>query len=214
MKDKSAYSVEVIGGADGPTSFFIGGGRKRKSLRQRAEGILYNIRKKRIIKSIEPNPHSLEQVAAYITDKLGFAELDKANEDYQFEYKEMRTSFILKYKPELLGALADIPKLKRRDEEGVREFIEKMEQRQKAAENIPVDAFDIDLHIYVMDNKADSEIIIERNYNCISGSSTGSKREIRKFNKLYRDIYKYYGVSKEDIENNSERFKNLIRVLA
>lgn len=175
---------------------------------------MYNIRKKRIIKGIEPNPHSLEQVAAYITDKLGFAELDKANEDYQFEYKEMRTSFILKYKPELLGALADTPKLKRRDGEGVREFIEKMELRQKAAENIPVDAFDIDLHIYVMDNKADSEIIIERNYNCISGSSTGSKSEIRKFNKLYRDIYKYYGVSKEDIENNSERFKNLIRVLA
>ena len=33
---------------------------------------------------------------------------------------------------------------------------------------------------------------------------------MKMFNSVYKDIYKYYGVSEEDIQNKTERYKDLV----
>ena len=37
---------------------------------------------------------------------------------------------------------------------------------------------------------------------------------MKSFNKIYRDVYRYYGVTQEDIDSGSRRYKELINTLA
>lgn len=146
--NKAVSSVSILGKDDGPTSVFIVGRSNSKwTFKWNIHKFFYDVRKKRIVKSLKANPHSMEQVADYITE-LGFSEVDKSEPEYKTEYSQMRASFIIQYTPELLGDLAEAPKLENHEEETIKHFMEKIEQRQKAAEDIPPDIFDIDLHIY------------------------------------------------------------------
>lgn len=63
---KEVSSVSMI--RDGkPTSFFIVGKNNSKHTpKQKIQKFLYDVRKKRIVKSLKVNPHSMEQVADYI----------------------------------------------------------------------------------------------------------------------------------------------------
>lgn len=55
-------------------------------------------------------------------------------------------------------------------------------------------------------------IQLESRFEYIGGGFSGRKNS--RFKKIYRDVYKYYGVSEEDIANNTERYQNLLRTLA
>lgn len=202
---------------DKPTSFFlVGKNNLKQTPKQKIQKFLYDVRKKRIAKSLKANPHSMEQVADYIVTELGFSEVDKTKAEYKTEYFQMRASFILQYKPELLGDLAEAPKLENHEEETIELFMEQIEQRQKAAENIPPDIFDIDLHIYEKgDGNNQTRITVEKNYGYIGGSASGSKNGfMRKFDKTFRKVYQYYGVTQKDIDNNTKRYIELVKTLA
>ncbi len=217
-KNKKVGSISIIEGHDGPTSFFIAGRKNLKqTLKQNIQKFFYDAREQRIVKSLKANPHSMEQVADYIVTELGFSEVDRTETEYKTEYFQMRASFILQYKPELLGDLAEAPKLENHEEEAIKLFMEQIEQRQKAAENIPPDIFDIDLHIYEKDsgNNNQSKIIIEKNYGYIAGSASGSKNGFMKeFDKTFRKVYLYYGVTQKDIDNSTKRYIELVKTLA
>ena len=216
FRNKAVSSVSIIGKDDGPTSVFIvGRSNSKRTLKQNIHKFFYDVRKKRIVKSLKANPHSMEQVADYITE-LGFSEVDKSESEYKTEYSQMRASFIMQYKPELLGDLAEAPKLENHEEETIKHFMEKIEQRQKAAEDIPPDIFDIDLHIYEKgDGNNQSRITVEKNYGYIGGSASGSKNGfMREFDKTFRKVYQYYGVTQKDIDNNTKRYIELVKTLA
>ena len=217
-KNKKVGSISIIEGHDGPTSFFIAGRKNLKqTLKQNIQKFFYDAREQRIVKSLKANPHSMEQVADYIVTELGFSEVDRTETEYKTEYFQTRASFILQYKPELLGDLAEAPKLENHEEEAIKLFMEQIEQRQKAAENIPPDIFDIDLHIYEKDsgNNNQSKIIIEKNYGYIGGSASGSKNGFMKeFDKTFRKVYLYYGVTQKDIDNSTKRYIELVKTLA
>lgn len=217
-KNKRVSSVSIIEGQDGPTSFFIVGRKNLKqTFKQNIQKFFYDAREKRIVKSLKANPYSMEQVADYIVTELGFSEVDRTETEYKTEYFQMRASFILQYNPELLGDLAEAPKLENHEEEAIKLFMEQIEQRQKAAENIPPDIFDIDLHIYEKDsgNNNQSKIIIEKNYGYIGGSASGSKNGFMKeFDKTFRKVYLYYGVTQKDIDNSTKRYIELVKTLA
>ena len=69
---KEVSSVSMVRD-DKPTSFFIVGKNKSKQTpKQKIQKFLYDVRKKRIVKSLKANPHSMEQVADYIVTELGF----------------------------------------------------------------------------------------------------------------------------------------------
>lgn len=214
---KAASSITVIGGADGPTSVFLAGKTKiqKRTFRQNIQKWRYNFRKAQIMKTLKANPHTMEETGNYIVNELGFLELDKSDSEYQTEYTQMRASFLLQYKPELLGELAELPKLEKQDEESVRLFMAQMEERQRAAEHIAADIFDIDLHIYEMQQEEDvARITLENTYGYIGGSASGSKKFMRKYHNMFQDIYRYYGVSQNDIEGQTKRYQELVKTLA
>lgn len=216
MSEKAASSVSVIGGADGPTSVFVAGETRkgRRFLWQNIQKLLYDFRKKQVIKTLKPVTHTMEETGAYIVRELGFIELDKTDGEYQTEYIQMRVSFLLQYRPELLGELAEFPKLEKQDEESVRLFMAQMEERQKAAECISTDIFDIDLHIYQMQKEDMARITLENTYGYIGGSASGSKKFMKEYHKMFQDIYRYYGVSQDDIEKQTKRYQQLVKTLA
>ena len=51
-------------------------------------------------------------------------------------------------------------------------------------------------------------------YDYIGGGASGSKKILKDFNKIFKDIYRYYGVTKEDITNKSKRYDMVVRTLA
>ncbi len=216
MSHKAANNISIIGGTDGPTSVFLVGKKSGKlSLKQKMHKLRYNYRKKRAIKSIKANPHSMDDVMKYIKSKYGFVELSKDTHNYQDEYKQMRSSFILQYRPDLLGDLSETPTLQVHTIEGLQAFMQQLDLRQAAAEKIPVEQFDIDFHIFEkLDKDYTFRILLEVTHSYIGGSSSGSKKDVKEFNNIYRDIHKYYGVSQDDINQQTERYQSLIRVLA
>lgn len=217
MNKNNIKTMSFINKADGPTSiFFIGKDNKDITLRQKIQRMRNTVRRKKIIKYLKANAHTMDQVALYIVNELGFTEVDKSDSQYQTEYHQMRTSFILQYKPELLGELAHAPQLENYDEESVKTFFEQLEARQNAAEKIPANIFDIDLHIYTKEyNKLEIKISIEKQYEYIGGSASGSKKsDIKKYNATFRKIYLYYGVTQKDIDEYTKRYEDVVRTLA
>ena len=216
MKKKGVEATSFIGGADGPTSIFlIGRDNKNITWKQRIQRARNKARRKRIMKSLKADAHTMDEVSGYVMNELGYRETDKSDSQYQEEYGQMRSSFLIQYQPDLLGELSNAPKLESHDEESLKKFLEQLEKRQKAAEDIATDLFDIDLHIYTKkEKKLESSIIIEKRYEYIGGSATGSKRAMKKFNALFRKIYLYYGVTQKDIDEHSKRYEDVVRTLA
>jgi len=214
---KAASAVSIIGGEDGPTSVFLVGGKgSKRTLKQKVHKKIFALRKKRIAKSLKANPHTMEQVIEYAKSKWGYTDIGKNSDKYKTEHSQMRAAFILQYKPELLGELKDYPELEGRDEDSIRRFIALQDQRQKAAEEVPAKLFDIDLCILEM-SKGEfwSRLTFEGNYGYIGGSASGaSKKEMKKYDKIFRDVYKYYGVTQSDIDNKTKRYEDMIRTLA
>ena len=93
---------KTIGKPDGPTAYFILGGKNQKpTLKQRYQKWRFGIKKAWAAKRVKANPHTLDEVCEYIKSKHGFVELPTESEEYQREYREMRAGFLMQYAPEL-----------------------------------------------------------------------------------------------------------------
>lgn len=207
-------SITLLGGADGPTSIFVAE-QPKPSISQTVHRCLHLIKKKYITYKIEPDPHTMEETISYLESKYDFKEMSHDTDEYQTSYTEHRLSAIMQYAPELLGEYAQRPQLIRADEASLIEFQKQFQHRQEKAEEIPRETFDIDLHIYEKnDDNIEMQIIFESRYGYIEGNCgyEGSSRKTP-FDKIYKDIYLYYGVSEADISKHSERYKSLLSAL-
>jgi Na+-transporting methylmalonyl-CoA/oxaloacetate decarboxylase, beta subunit len=213
-KRKNASAISVIGGADGPTSIFIAGKSKKKSLIEKIRRRSYLRKKKKAAASIRAGAHTFEEVVLYLKKKYGAVEKPKDSVSYQEEYKCVKESLILRYQPELLGELAVVLDLKGRNKASIQELLRQTEARSKAAQAISDKEFPLDFHIYRVSTKTGTiEFSMERRWGLISCSYSGKKEEMKKLNTIYKDVYLYYGVSEEDICNQTERFQELVNVL-
>lgn len=213
--EKTSSSIGIIGGSDGPTAIFLAG-KGKQNLKQRIHKRLFELRKKWYSRHIKPDAHTMDEVISYIKGKYGFTELAKDEREYLSERDSLRTSFIMQYKPELLGEYAEAPKLLSRDEDGIRAFQEQFSLREQRAKEISEDVFSIDYHILKKTEKGSNmQICIETTFGYIGGGFTGSgKGGKRLFEKIYKDIYRYYGVTVDDIANETPRYKTLLTTLA
>ena len=214
--DLMKEEITRIVGSDGPTAVFIAGRNGRKiPLKHRIQRFINKLRRIYIGKTIKADAHTLDQISQYIIDVLGYRELEVQQPDYQDEYNELRASYILQYKPELLGELAYIPDLTEHTEEAVKEYLNFMKSRQEVAKSIPVKMFDIDFHKFIkVDGDNEAHFIIEKTRNYIGGGASGDTKTIRRHNREFKQVYKYYGVSQYDIDNKTERFEEVVRRLA
>ena len=211
--EKSAASIGIIGGADGPTAVFTAG--KKVPLKHRIRKRWFDYRRKQIAKRIKPQPHTMDEVMQYLQSRYGFAEVKKESEEYLREYREMRCSSILQYAPELLGEYATPPQFTSRDEEGIRKFQEELQKRQQRAMEIPEETFDIEYFVFEKkDRDGKMQFNFEKRFGYIGASASGTKKYMKSFGKLYRDVYRYYGVTQEDIDSESRRYKELVNCLA
>ncbi len=205
--------ISIIGGSDGPTSVFITGGNHKPNLKQKLQKKHFELRKKWYALWIKTNPHTMEEVADYIREKYDFTELSKESSKYQRLYQELRSSFIMQYEPQLLGEYEVIPELKSQSEDDVKAFLEQMRLRQEKASEVPEELFSLDYYYFEKQDKdLHMEIQLEARFEYIGGSTSGKR--ISKFRKIYKDVYKYYGVSEYDINNHTKRYENLLRTLA
>lgn len=214
-KETTTNNVKQIGKPDGPTAYFILDRNQKPTLKQRLHKWRYNIRKAWAAKTIKADPHTLDEVCEYIKAKHGFAEVTQDTKEYQEEYREMRASFLMINAPELLGELKDLPQLKGRSEEDIKRHIAAIDERKQVAFQVPKELFDIELHMFKKqagNNKF--HISVEKRYPYIGGGAGGSARTVHRMDKIMKDIYRYYGVTKEDIENKSKRYEELLRTLA
>ena len=208
--------TKAIGKPDGPTAYFLLGGKNHKpTLKQRFQKWWFAKKKAWAAKRVKANPHTLDEVCEYIKTKLGFKELEPTSKVYQHEYKELRAGFLMQYAPHLLGEQSERPQLKGQTEEEIREFMDAVEARKQLAMQVPKEAFDIEFHMFKK-KMGDSEyhVLIEKRYGYIGGGASGSTKTVKQFNNVYKAIYRYYGVSEEDIRTKSKRYEDYLRQLA
>lgn len=213
---KKASAVSIIGGADGPTSIFVIGGKEKNIFRRIKNKLLnwkYQRKRGKAKKKIVAGTHSLDETVQYMVIKYGAYEADASYPSYTERMEQLRCSIIQREKPELIGAHKEVtPPDTLQDRDVLLAWMKKADEMQecmlKQSMSITQETFQTACHLYVIDN-ADGRIEIETedSRGFMGLSSSGN---IKKLQKISIDIYKYYGVSQEDIADNTPRYKSLL----
>lgn len=202
----------VLVESNGPTSIFVAGKREEDVFFERRENTKEEKERRKIEQQIVANPHTLEEVIAYIKEKYGAEDKGEQAINY-LEYRSCwKESLIMEYRPELLEGLAEFPSLKSRDEKEFQKFLNRVELFRKKVEEISDEEFPMDFHIYEIQipEVGMLQVAIEKVWEKF-GVSYNGKPELRE---IVKEIYLYYGVSKQDISEKSERYEELVRQLS
>ena len=212
---KGAGSVSIIGGSDGPTSIFIAGKGGKVKLTTRIQNYFRRIKRNRVKKRITANPHTLEEVVQCLKREYGAVEVSQQSHNYLEQRKCLKASLVMSHRPDLLGELMDLEPPKGEDVEALKAFWEQIQGREKMAAEIADDIFPLDFHIYEVKcpENCMMQIGVETVWQVIDGSFSGDKKTMKQLKKLFREIYLYYGVTAEDIKNETERYKSLLATL-
>lgn len=211
---KRASMISVIGGADGPTSVCLLKRNQKLTVKQKLHKFKYNLKRARVEKTLKAGGHTLDEVMAYLVKEHGFAEEDR--EEIKEEYEEMRASFLIQQAPELLGEYAELPRLKSESQEDLLEYMRQARERVQKAKEIPTTAFEIDFHKFQIsfeDRNDTIYFVIEKRFGHIGGGASGNKKLLKRFQRLNKEIHRYYGVTEEDIRTKSQRYKDVVRAL-
>ena len=212
---KGAGSVSIIGGADGPTSIFIVGKGGRVKLTTRIQNYFRIIKRNRIKKQITANPHTLEEVVEWLKREHGAVEVSQQSHNYMEQKQFLKASLIMRRRPDLLGELINLEPPEGEDVEALKAFCEKIQERRNRAAEIADDIFPLDFHIYEIKWSENDRmrIGVETVWQVLDGSFSGDKKTRKQLEKLFKRLYLYYGVTAEDIKNETERYKSLLGVL-
>ena len=210
-----AESVSIIGGADGPTSIFLAGRTGKCSLKVRIRNRIFQLRRKWIARRVRPNAHTLEKVVLFMKQHYGAREVSRGSRAYREQRECLKGALIGRHRPELLGELRTIPRPDVYNEESVKKMFDQMQKQKERAAQIPDDQFPMDYHIYQIRLEGGKmEIEIDFQWEIFGVAFSGDKKAMKRLRRLSRRLYIYYGVSKEDIRNHSERYSSLLTVLA
>ena len=212
---KVASSVSIIGGAEGPTSIFIAGKGGKVKFTTRIQNYFRKIKRSRIKKRITANPHTLEEVVGWLKREHGAVEVSRQSHDYLEQKQSLKASLIMRHRPDLLGELINLEPPDGEDVEAIIAFCEKIQEQRDRAAEIADDIFPIDFHIYEIKwaENGRMRVGVETVWQVLDGSFSGDKKTRKQLEKLFKRLYLYYGVTAEDIKNETERYKSLLGVL-
>ncbi len=212
---KGADSVSIIDGADGPTSIFIAGKGGKVKLTTCIQNYFCKLKRNRIKKRITANPHTLDEVVELLKREYGALEVSQQSHNYLEQRKCLKASLIMRHRPDLLGELMDLKPPEGEDVKALKAFWEQIQEREMVAAEIADDIFPVDFHIYEIKCPENCmiQIGVETVWHVIDGSFSGDKKTMKEMKKLFREIYLYYGVTSEDIKNETERYKSLLATL-
>ena len=208
-------SVSIIGGEDGPTSIFIAGKGGKVKLITRIQNYFRKLKRDRIKKQITANPHTLGEVTELLKREYGAEEVSQQSHNYLEQKKCLKASLVMSHRPDLLGERADLESPEGEDVEALKAFWKQIQEREKMAAEIADDIFTVDFHINEIKcpENCMMQIGVETVWQVIDGSFSGDKKTMKHLKKLFREIYLYYGVTDEDIKNETERYKALLAAL-
>ena len=121
----------------------------------------------------------------------------------------------MRHHSDLLGEMTDLKPFEGEDVESLKTFCEQIQEREKMVAEIADDIFPLDFHIYEIKcpENCMMQIGVETVWQVIDGSFSGDKKTMKQLRKLFKKIYLYYGVTAEDIKNETERYKSLLAAL-
>lgn len=206
-------AISVIGGADGPTSVFMVS--RKLSFKNKVKRFRYRCKRRIVSARITPSNHTLEEVKYFIRNQYGATEISKQGAEYIEERTRLKESLVLSKRPELLGDLKDVSRPVEYNEDEIRKMQLQIESRRKLIADISEDLIPMDFHIFeISHDEGNMKVVIDFKWDILSCSYSGSKKEMKRLKKIAREIYLYYGVTKEDIQNKSERFTFLVTMLS
>lgn len=219
---KAAKSVSIIGGADGPTSIFLIGHGKEKNILKRMKmeywNRKYKKRRRAAEKTIVPGAHTMDETIRYMKERYGAVEADDRYPYFAERKINMKCSLIQKNRPELIGGERQLePPDDLHDQKAVEKWMKQIEEWtqecHRKAEKISDEVFPSDYHMLIIERgeKGRLEIEIDTVSSVIGVSYSGDKKVMEP---ILKDIYLFYGVSQEDIDQKSERYKSLAAVLS
>ncbi len=218
---KVARAVSVIGGADGPTSVFLVGPGKEKNIFKRMKteyrNWRYKKRRQAVEKTVKPGMHTVGETILYIKNQYGAEEADRTRYDYNERKLDLKCSLIQRNRPELLGEEKRLePPRDFKDQQAVQEWMNQIDEwREKCLKRVAEisnDVFPTDYHMLVIERGAQGSLQVETDtvHSIIQVSYSGDKKIMEP---IQKDIYLFYGVSKEDIDQKTDRYKSLVTVL-
>ena len=215
MKGKSKSGVSIIGGADGPTSIFIAGRAQKRPLKVRIRSILYRFKRKRAEKKVVAGEHTLDELVQYAKNSYNLIETNSSERKYIEQQNNLKESLILQHKPEILGEMKDIPKPNIYNEKSIREYLYKIEARREMIAEMPDNVIPMNFHLYEIRIGDDSlEMAIDYIWDIFAISYSGNKKAMKQFKEISKDLYIFYGVSKDDIKKKTERYLSLVAALS
>ncbi|NLG05718.1 MAG: hypothetical protein GX567_18115 [Clostridia bacterium] len=170
-------------------------------------------RLKKAQKSIKPGTHTLEETICYMKEHYGMIEADDTYPLYEIYIRRMRFSLAQRERLDLLPKQPKI--INFHDKEARDKWSQEIEEWEKQAEAIveklPQEVLNMDYHLFILDKGEDGsmQVELEMNRGLIETQYSG-----RGFGAIQKDVYRYYGVSEEDIANQTERHQNLVSILA
>lgn len=215
MIEKSKSGVSIIGGADGPTSIFIAGRTQKRPLKVKIRNAIYKYKRKRAEKKIVAGAHTLNELVRYAMNKYDLIEINVAERKYIVQRINLKESLILQHKQEVLGEMKDIPTPDISNEESVRQYLDKIKARSEMIAEMPDDIIPMNFHLYEIRIGDDVlEVEIDYIWNIFGISYSGNRKVMKKFEKISKDLYLYYGVSEDDIKKRTERYSSLVATLS
>ncbi len=224
---RAAAAVTVIGGSDGPTSIFLAGkfgGRKGNPLRRFRDqwrGRRMQKRRARVMGALCPKPHTPDELVRYIRRKYHATELAPDSRRAKEGYRSHKCAIAWKEQKDRLEQMGYVSPEKKSpanfsDRAAVEEWHRYMREYDAAAAGLDDSLVPMDYHIYQirLAHGGKLEVEMEKIRGMLGVGFCAPKREIKQMKKIRRDIYLYYGVTKEDIENSTDRYLTLVTMLA
>ena len=214
---KSVEGVDIIGGESGPVSVFIAGkGNSHKmGLKTRIKNAEFQLRRKFAEIKIQPGTHTKEETIAYVKEKYGFYELNSSQRRYIEVKNNMKEAIVSKYQPELLGEYEQIPFPATADKDSLNEFYKKLQERNKQLQSVSEEQLPMDFQMYELQvGNGYVHLELELRWDFFSVSFSGDRKSRKRRKQIAKDLYCYYGVAREDIENRTERYMALVCALS
>ncbi len=184
-------------------------------MKLRIKQAIYRHKRKEVEKTIVADPHSLVETVQYAKKKYKFTEAAPTDREYLEQRECLKESLILQYKPEVLGEMQDIPAPDYTDEEAIKKYIEKMEVRREMIAELPDNIIPMDFHLYrVQVGDGMFEMGIDYKWDILGISYSGDKKEMKFYEKISKELYRYYGVEEADIKNKTKRYSALVTALS
>lgn len=219
-------AVTIISGSDGPTSVFLAGKRgvREKNPLRRLKNWYkrsrYEKRRANVVKSLVAKPHTPDGLAAYLEKKYHAKELAPESQRAKEGWRNTKSSIVWREHGEKMEELGYAPPEKKcpqdmRDMDAVRKWHEYMEEYDAAAAGLDEALVPLDYHIYEISvgNVGTMEVQMEKIRGLLNVSFCSAPEHKRRAQEIMCDIYRYYGVTQEDIDKTTDRYLTLVTIL-